>query len=109
MYQPIDITITDPRQHDGNPFEVAEYAIAQCEGILDAYTKALEAAFLMARNADMERNIALGMPPAGSGYATSPQGRRFEQLRKATEDATETLRVLKKAAAYDPSRRSSRA
>jgi hypothetical protein len=102
LYHPTDITFTDPRTFDGNPYDVAERAIAQCEGILELYAQALTAAFLMARNADMERNLALRLPPAGSSYWKGPQGRQFEKLTTHGEESLRILGALKTAVAYDP-------
>lgn len=102
MFDPIDIVITDPRNFDGDPYEVAERAIAQAQGALEAYAAALTGAFLMARNADMERNFALGLPPAGSSYSKGPQGRQFEKLTAAGEESARILGVLRTAVAFDP-------
>lgn len=102
MFDPIDITVTDPRTFDGNPYEVAARAVAQAEGVLAAGQTATDVAFLMARNADMERNMALGMPPAGSAYSEGPQGRKFVEVQEALTAARKSLGVLKAAVAFDP-------
>ena len=102
MFDPIDITLTDPRGFDGNPYEVAARAVAQVEGALLALAPALSAAHLMARNAEMERNIALGLPPAGSAYDSGPQGRRFTEAADGLAAVLKTLGALRQAVAYDP-------
>lgn len=102
MFEPIDIVITDPRKFEGDPYEVAAHAVAQAEGALAAVEKAVAVAFLMARNADMERNLALRLPPAGSEYAAGPQGRQWESIQNSLEDARHRLKGLRKAVAFDP-------
>jgi hypothetical protein len=102
MFEPIDITVTDPRNFDGTPYEVAARAVAQVEGALIAASHAADAAFLMARNAEMERNLALGLPPAGSEYGAGPQGRKFSQIADDLVTMRRTLSALTAAVAYDP-------
>lgn len=102
MYQPTEVIFTDPRDQDGNPYEVAAFAIAQAEGILTIYRQALDAAYLMARNAHMERNLAQRKPPAGDGYATTAEGRKFIGLENAAADSKTALDVLRTAASFDP-------
>lgn len=102
MFDPIDIIVTDPRDFDGNPYEVADRALAQVDGAIKAAEAALDAAFLMARNADMERNLALGRPPAGSEYAEGPQGRRLRSLGEQLTAIRVDLGMLRRAASFDP-------
>lgn len=102
MYQPSTITFTDPRDFDGDPYDVATRAVAQCSGILALYEQALDAAMLMARNAEMERNLAQRKPPAGSEYLSGPQGRQFIKLQEQLDASRKSLRVLEAAVSYDP-------
>lgn len=102
MYQPTEVTFTDPRTFDGDPYDVAERAVAQCAGILDLYGRALDVAMLMARNAHMERNLALQRPPAGAGYLDTVEGKLFLRLSKAIDEARKTLSTLEKAVAFNP-------
>ena len=102
MYQPTEVTFTDPRSFDGNPYDVAERAIAQCAGILKVYDQALEGAWLMTRNAEMERNLATQKPPAGDEFLDTPQGRQFVKLSELLKESNRILGVLQVAAAYDP-------
>lgn len=102
MFDPIDITIADPRTFDGNPYEVAERALGQLEAAVALLGQAVHATRLMARNADMERNLALGNPPAGSEYNSGPQGRMFDRIEDDLASAHKSLGVLKTAASFDP-------
>lgn len=102
MFDPIDITLTDPRDFDGNPYEVADRAVAQVEEAVRRLAPALAAARLMARNADMERNMATGKPPAGSAYNDGPQGRMFDRIEDGLSSAYKSLGALRAAVAYDP-------
>lgn len=102
LYQPTEVTFTDPREFDGDPYDVAQRAVAQAEGILKVYRTALDAAYLMARNAEMERNLAMHKPPAGSDYLMGPQGRRFIKLQDVARTSEKDLQILQTAVAYNP-------
>jgi hypothetical protein len=102
LFDPIDITLTDPREFDGNPYEVADRAIAQVEEAVRQLAQPLYVARLMARNADMERNIALRKPPAGSAYNDGPQGKAFDRIEDRLASAYKSLGALRAAASYDP-------
>lgn len=51
------LTYTDPRFIDGDPFEVADKALAQVEDIAKLLERAAGDAFVMARNAEQERML----------------------------------------------------
>lgn len=102
MYQPIEIVFVDARNFDGDPYEVAGQAVAMADGILQVGERAIEVANLMARNAEMERNMALGQPPAGDEWPNTPQGKLWTGVEQRVEELRKRLRTLKAAAEYDP-------
>lgn len=95
-------TIADPRDFDGNPFEVAERAVAQLEGLERLIAYALPSAELMARNAEMTRRMDLGGEPEGDRWVETPQGRQWAALKEEMKAVQKRLRVMKAAASYDP-------
>jgi hypothetical protein len=95
-------TVADPRDFDGNPFEVAERAIAQLEGLLVIADDLLPKSELMARNAEMTRRIDLGGDPEGDRWAGEPQGRQWQAVREELSTLKRRLRTLKATAGWDP-------
>ena len=51
--------LADPRRMDGTPYQVAERAIRQVAAAAIRLSEALDAADVMARNAELERTTAL--------------------------------------------------
>lgn len=95
-------TIADPRDFDGNPFEVAERAIAQLEGITVILAGSMPVAELMARNAEMTRRMDLGGPPEGDKWVETPQGRNWRAAADEIEALQKRLRAMKAASGFDP-------
>jgi hypothetical protein len=95
-------TVADPRDFDGNPFEVAERALAQIGGLLDLVSELVPASELMARNAEMTRRIDLGGEPEGDKWVTEPQGRKWALAKEQLKELRKHVRVLTTAASYDP-------
>jgi hypothetical protein len=102
LYQPMNVTFVDAREFDGDPYEVAGQAVAMADGILQVAERAIEVGNLMARNAEMERNMALGQPPAGDEWPDTPQGKLWKGVEGRTNELRKRLRTLKAAAEYDP-------
>ena len=97
-----NFTITDPRTFDGNPFEVAERAVAQLEGLMVLLRESAPLAELMARNAEMTRRMDSGQEPEGDRWATEPQGRQWAALDEETQRVLKRLRAMKAASGFDP-------
>jgi hypothetical protein len=95
-------TVADPRDFDANPFEVAERAVAQLEGLLTIIDDLVPASELMCRNAEMTRRIDLGGPPDGDRWVTEPQGRQWQALKDEIAIMRKRLRTLKAASSFDP-------
>lgn len=102
MSQFRQFTIADPKLFDGNPFEVAERAVAQLEGVIDLARQLAPTAELMARNAEMTRRMDLDGQPEGDRWAETPQGRQWHALREELQRVDRRLMAMKAAASYDP-------
>lgn len=96
--------VTDPRTFDGNPYEVAERAVAQAEALLAVAVDAAEAAAVMARNAEMERQLERRETPDPLKFETGPHGKLFKQVSDETHKNIERLGMLKRAGGFDPKR-----
>ena len=94
-------TVANPKDFDGNPFEVAERAVAQLEGLASILAEALPPAELMARNAEMTRRLDAGEEPEGDRWAETPQGGYWRAVREELDRIQYRLRVLKRSAGYD--------
>lgn len=101
-HQTQTFTICDPRDYDGDCFEVAERAVLQAAAIHTLYQQALQDAFVMSRNAEMERQLAGGSDPSAAKYESGPHGQRFERLAEEAKLTSARLKVLTKAAAFNP-------
>lgn len=95
-------TITDPRKFDGNPYEVAERAVAQLEGLVMLTRGALRVSELMARNAEMTRRVDLGGAPEGDRWTEEVHGRQWKSLSDELEHIEKRLRAMKAASGFDP-------
>lgn len=107
--QTTTFTITDPREFDGDPFQVAQRAIQQSSALAAILTKSVEVAELMARNTELERALQVDkdrdLTPVAGGWPESPQGRQFRNVIQDIENAKTRLDVLMRAAAYNPKQR----
>jgi hypothetical protein len=95
-------TVADPRTFDGDPFEVAERAVAQAAAVAGVLDQMLDAANKMARNAEMERAFIAHEEPQGSEWHNTPIGKRFEEVHQKAASIYKTLGYLKVAAGYNP-------
>lgn len=96
------IAVADPRTFDGDPFEVAARASQQAESLAKLLAHTIEGATLMARNAEMERNLQAGDEPGAAGWDGSAQGKKFARAVLQARDLELTLRALSIAAGYNP-------
>lgn len=95
-------TIADPRTFDGDPFEVAERAVRQSQAVVKVALQSLDGARLMARNAQLERELLTTGECDAPAYENSAEARKFDTVRSDLENAEERLRVLAKAVAFNP-------
>lgn len=97
-----DYTYTDPRKLDGTPFEVARAAIQQTDAAVKLALRALDDAEVMARNAEMERNLLVGADAAAELWGGGAYCRQFVMIRDALGMVVRRLAALKAAVSYDP-------
>lgn len=108
------ITITDPREFDGDPYQVAERAVAQIKGLMLLVAENLDAVDKMARNAELERLLSAGTNDAeelrriAAAWPESPQGRTLSRAMERLEASVNELSLLEKAVAYNPKSREAR-
>lgn len=95
-------TIADPRTFDGDPFEVADRAAAQAEALASLLATSIHDAWVMARNAEMERQIIAGNDPDAAAFETGPHGKSFAAAEADVAKLVNKLSVLRKAAAFNP-------
>ena len=100
-------TIQDPRQFDGDPYQVAERAIQQLRGVVAEAEKLMASTVLMIRNADLERTLALGntLGDVAAEWPESPQGRKLAEIEKELAGIQARLTLLQAAAAWNPKSR----
>lgn len=100
------LTYTDPRTFNGDPFEVADRAFEQVEATAALHERALSDAFVMARNAEMERALyaAPNEVPDGDAYARSAAGQRLGSFLDQIKTQIAGLSPLRRAASFNPRR-----
>lgn len=96
------LVIIDPREMDGNPFDVASRAAEQAAALIDLAAEQTALAALMARNSYMERELQEHRPLTPNAFEESAAGRRFVRDQEDLEDLAKSLRISAKAAGYDP-------
>lgn len=96
------IIYTDPRTIDGDPFEVAAAAVRQAQETIKLAKRALADAELMARNAELERQLLAGDEPSPLGWPESAQGAAYARARHELSVMLPRLRTMEKAASYNP-------
>lgn len=98
--EPKSFVVTDPREFDGDPFEVADRAAAQAESLLTLTSEAVDDAYVMARNAEMERQGGDG----ASEWPESAAGKRWQSVIDRLPEIRLDLSVLRRVAAFNPKR-----
>lgn len=102
-HEVVTFSVTDPRHFDGDPFEVADRACKQAEAVSRVLATAATTATIMARNAELERNLYTTPEDArAEEWEDSVQARQFAQVHKAAKQVERALGILGKAAAYNP-------
>lgn len=95
---------TDPRTLDGTPFEVAEATFAQALAVSKLLEQALHDGFVMARVAEMERELQRGDEPDGANFEHTALGIRIHELETRADDMCASIRAVARAASYNPSK-----
>jgi hypothetical protein len=107
------VTIADPREFDGDPYQVAQRAVAQIKGLTMLLAENLDAVDKMARNAELERLLAGGIDAdelreIAAAWPESPQGRKLSNVEGMLGQIVLELSSLEKAVAYNPKSREAR-
>lgn len=95
-------SIADPRTFDGDPFEVAERAVRQVEALARLTAQAVDGARLMARNAQLERELLASGECDAVAYDSSAEGLRFDRVKADLAEVERSLGILARAAGYNP-------
>lgn len=95
-------TITDPRDYDGNPFEVAERAVQQSAAVAKLLGTTFDSMRLMVRNAELERQIQIGERPDPRKWEDGPQAASLTLMASEVETLVRRFDALSRAAGFDP-------
>lgn len=98
------LVIVDPRDFDGDPFEVAGRACKQAAALARILAQNLEVATLMARNAEMERQIIKDGEPNAAAWDDMTQAKNLKALTKLAQESEKRLTLIAKAAGFNPKR-----
>lgn len=101
-HQPYTFVVTDPRTFDGNSYEVAGRALAQLRGLYALIELSIEPTRLMVRNAELSRQIDNDEAPDAAAWESGPQARILREISDNASETREMLRVLERAASYNP-------
>lgn len=94
--------VTDPREYDGNPFEVAGQAAGQIAGLVEIAQESIGPAKTMARNAELERQLQRGQNPSPIDWEESAEGRRWLAVEDSLAESQRILAALARLVSFDP-------
>lgn len=94
--------MADPRTFDGDPYEVAARAVQQAEAVARILATVAEGAYVMVRNAELERQLDASGECDAVAWEESAQNRRWEDIREKLAVVEQGLSVLAKAAGFNP-------
>jgi hypothetical protein len=94
--------IADPNTFDGDPFEVADRALRQSAAVAEVLAQTLKGARIMARNAEMERQLLATDECSAAEFEESAQARLIDGVIRDVASATAMLEKLAQAASYNP-------
>jgi hypothetical protein len=95
-------SVADPRTFEGNPYEVADRGVAQCDGLALILNEQLDLAARMARNAAMTRALEAGDELSAQEWENTAEGRRWRAVQASGKALKGDLRVLRELARFDP-------
>lgn len=101
-HKPKHFTLIDPRELDGDPFDVAERACQQAAALAGILGESLEPVRIIVRNAELERQLQGGGSADAEAWERGPQALRLDGLKRDLEAAKKGLTVLATAASYNP-------
>lgn len=94
--------VADPRTFDGDPFEVAERAVRQAAAVASVLSAAVEGAYIMARNAELERQLIASGDCDAVAWEESAQNKRWASVNEDVATIQKNLTVLVRAAGFNP-------
>lgn len=100
---PQTFTVADPRSFDGDPYEVAERAFLQAAAVATILAACIDNAAIMARNAQLERNLQETKNDArASEWEDSAQSRAINRNLHEARGLVRSLQAAAKAAGFNP-------
>lgn len=94
--------VADPRGFDGDPYEVAERTFKQAEAIAVILDKCLSDARVMARNAEMSRQLDIGEAADAAEFEDTALAQQIDKNRDSVQRVSKALAILGKAASFNP-------
>lgn len=96
------VVLTNPADYDGDPFEVAQRSVKQAVAMARVYVAATESARLMARNAELERQLMRDGSCDAVAWEESAEGKRYAKLIEQGKAHIRTLEILERVAGFNP-------
>ena len=101
----LNIKVADPREFEGDPYEVAERAVAQLSGLADVLRTHLDTVEMLVLNAYMERQNDTKNPIDAAAWYDTAEYRNWQNVIAAADTLEHKLQAAQGAAAYNPKRR----
>lgn len=98
-------TVVDPGTFDGDPFEVAERAVRQAGAVAEVLVQTLEGTLIMARNAELERQLIANDECSVLAWENSAQARKLDAALEDAERVVKDCKLLAQAAGFNPKAR----
>lgn len=95
-------TITDARNVDGNPYEAAKAAYQNVFRMLDGTLEALEVAYILSLNSELQRQHDTGRPMDAAAFPDSVLAKRLTAIKGDVSAAMSAVEILERAAGFDP-------
>ena len=98
-------TITDARDIDGTPYEAARAAFDNVFAMLDGTLECLQVAYILALNAELQRQNDTGQAMNAAAFPDSALAKRLAAIKGDVSSAMSAVEVLSRAASHDPNGR----
>lgn len=95
-------TVSDPRDFDGDPYDVAKRACLQAGAVARVLKDTVADARVMVRNAELERQMARDEQPSAIAFEDSIHATKLDTVAEAAEAAEKALAQLARAAGFNP-------
>lgn len=96
------LVIPDATEADGTPYEAAEAAVDAALEALAAAQKALNVASVLARNAELSRQIEFNLEPSVAEWERTLPFKRLHDAADRVALSRNTLAPVKQAVRFDP-------